>query len=59
MESSNLLGAENADAKEVRQLAYRFWQKRGCPTDSPETDSPEEDWLGAVREVASGSGTRE
>ena len=32
---------------EVEKLAYALWQARGCPD-----GSPEEDWLGAERELA-------
>jgi len=31
----------------IAQLAYSFWQQRGCPH-----GSPEEDWLRAEREIA-------
>ena len=30
----------------VEQLAYRFWQERGCPA-----GSPDEDWYRAEREL--------
>lgn len=33
---------------EARQLAYSYWQARGCPD-----GSPEEDWLLAERELSS------
>jgi hypothetical protein len=54
IESSNLPDQKTAEVEEVRKLAYRFWQERGCPT-----DSPEEDWFRAERELVSASGTRE
>jgi hypothetical protein len=31
---------------ELEQLAYRYWQERGCPT-----GSPEEDWYRAEAEL--------
>jgi hypothetical protein len=40
--------------EETRQLAYQFWQERGCPT-----DSSEEDWFRAEREMMPGSGTED
>ena len=54
MEPSTLLEQKTADGEEVRNLAYGFWQERGCPN-----DSPEEDWFRAERELASADGTRE
>jgi hypothetical protein len=54
MESSNLPDQKTADAEEVRNLAYRFWQERGCPT-----GSSEEDWFRAERELASAAENRE
>lgn len=35
-----------ANDDEVRQLAYRFWQERGCPA-----DSPNDDWFRAEDEL--------
>lgn len=32
--------------QEVAELAYRYWQARGCPD-----GSPEEDWFRAEREL--------
>lgn len=26
------------DPRKVEELAYRLWQQRGCPTDSPDHD---------------------
>jgi len=46
MAPTHLLERNLADDEEVRQLAYQFWQERGCPT-----DSPEEDWFRAEREA--------
>jgi len=40
--------------EEIRQLAYQFWQERGCPT-----DSSEEDWFRAVREMMRGNVTED
>jgi hypothetical protein len=54
METSNLPEQKTADVEEVRNLAYCFWQERGCPT-----NSPEEDWLRAERELASAAENRE
>jgi Protein of unknown function (DUF2934) len=54
MESSNLPDQKTVDLEEVRNLAYRFWQKRGCPT-----GSSEEDWFRAERELASAAENRE
>jgi Protein of unknown function (DUF2934) len=34
---------------EIEELAYRFWEERGCPF-----GSPEEDWLKAERESGRG-----
>ena len=42
MESSNLPDQKTADVEEVRNLAYRFWQERGCPT-----GTSKEDWFRA------------
>jgi hypothetical protein len=39
---------------EIRQLAYQFGQECGCPT-----DSSEEDWLRAVREMMRGNVTED
>ena len=39
------------DQTELAALAYRLWQERGCPI-----DSPDEDWYRAEREL---SGPRE
>lgn len=36
-----------ADYAEVRQLAYSYWQARGCPD-----GSPKEDWFRAERELS-------
>jgi hypothetical protein len=54
METSNLPEQKKAGIEEVRNLAYRSWQERGCPT-----DSHEEDWFRAERELASASEARE
>jgi hypothetical protein len=40
--------------EEIRQLAYQFWQERGCPT-----DSSEEDWFRAEREMMPGNGAKD
>jgi hypothetical protein len=32
--------------QEIAELAYRYWQDRGCPN-----ASPEEDWLRAERDL--------
>jgi hypothetical protein len=32
--------------QEIQELAYHFWQERGCPWGSPETD-----WFRAEREL--------
>lgn len=34
------------DGESVAELAYRYWQERGCPI-----GSPEEDWYRAEREL--------
>jgi len=34
------------DGESIVELAYRYWQERGCPI-----GSPEEDWYRAVREL--------
>ena len=54
MESSNLPDHKTGDVEKVRNLAYRFWQERGCPT-----GSSEEDWFRAERELASAAENRE
>ena len=54
MESSNLPDQKTADVEEVRNLAYRFWQERGCPT-----GTSKEDWFRAERELASAAENRE
>jgi len=54
LESSNLPEQKTADVEEVRKLSYGFWRERGCPT-----DSSEEDWFRAERELASAGVTRE
>ncbi len=53
-EPSNLPQQKTADVEEVRNLAYRFWQERGCPP-----GSSEEDWFRAERELASAAENRE
>ena len=34
------------DTESIAELAYRYWQERGCPI-----GSPEEDWYRAEREL--------
>jgi hypothetical protein len=53
-EPSKLPEQKTVDVEEVCKIAYRFWQERGCPT-----DSPEEDWFRAERELAADDGTLE
>src|SRR5579871_2418171 len=38
---------DNRSSPEIAALAYRYWQARGCPNDSPEVD-----WLRAEHELA-------
>lgn len=40
--------ATGCNHDEVRQLAYTYWQARGCPE-----GSPEKDWLQAVHQLNS------
>ena len=54
VDSPPLAEQKAADGEQVRQLAYRFWQERGCPI-----DSAEEDWFRAERELASADGAGE
>ena len=42
---------KHAGDEELRQLAYQFWQERGCPA-----DSSEEDWYRAEQEIAASNG---
>ena len=42
------VAATAGNHEEARQLAYSYWQARGCPD-----GSPEEDWLLAERELSS------
>ena len=36
--------------EDVQKLAYRLWQERGCPPDSPDAD-----WYRAEQELSQGS----
>lgn len=40
--------SEPVGQQEVAELAYQFWQARGCPD-----GSPEEDWFRAEQELQS------
>lgn len=43
-----------ADPEEVRRLAYRYWEQRGCPV-----GTPEEDWVRAEAELQDTRRTRQ
>jgi hypothetical protein len=53
-ENQSSISSTADEGEKIRELAYRFWQERGCPI-----DSPEEDWFRAQREVASANGAGE
>ena len=38
---------EPIGSQEIAELAYKYWQARGCPD-----GSPEEDWFRAERELS-------
>jgi Protein of unknown function (DUF2934) len=44
--AADAVGVTVVNPEEVCQLAYSYWQARGCPD-----SSPEEDWFRAEREL--------
>ena len=46
--ATNNCAATGCDHEEVCQLAYSYWQARGCPE-----GSPEDDWFLAEHELSS------
>ena len=46
--SGNVI-AHEAQERDIAAIAYKLWQRRGCPE-----GSPEEDWFRAVEELRSG-----
>lgn len=44
------LDARAPEHEKVCQLAYRYWQERGCPD-----GSPEDDWYRAERDLRGGA----
>jgi len=57
VKSSETILQETLNSADIAALAYRLWQDRGCPVDSPEAD-----WFQAeqyLRQQANGSGSQQ